>query len=250
MNAGCSATRSAEHTQKALTIAKDIGSPYCETFARFRHLTHVLRREEHAAQTSIDALMRIAPQHGFQFLLADSQILHSWALAAQGMEAEGLRRIHPAIASYEATGAVMSRPAHLMLSAKVYGKAGQTNEALAALTAARWWSKRRTNARRGAVSAARRADAAGLAAPQPQAPARRRRGRGSRGVLHKAIAVARRQQAKSLELRAAMDLCRLWQQQDKRREAHRMLSEVYEFFTEGFDTPDLRDARALLAALA
>jgi DNA-binding winged helix-turn-helix (wHTH) protein/predicted ATPase len=241
------------HAQKALTIAKDTGSPYCETFALdFVTWTHVLRREEHAAQTSIDALMRIAPQHGFQFLLADSQILHSWALAAQGMEAEGLRRIHPAIASYEATGAAMSRPSHLMLLAKVYGMAGQTEEALAAVAAARavveQTDERTHDAElyrlqgeltlQGSPRRSRKRQRAGAAVAEAEA------------CFQKALAVARRQQAKSLELRAAMDLCRLWQQQDKRREAHRMLSDVYEFFTEGFDTPDLRDARALLAALA
>ena len=67
--------------------------------------------------------------------------------------------------------------------------------------------------------------------------------------LHQALRVARRQQAKSLELRAAMSLCRLWQQQGKRNAAHDMLAAIYGWFTEGFDTPDLQDAKALLEAL-
>jgi predicted ATPase len=62
--------------------------------------------------------------------------------------------------------------------------------------------------------------------------------------------VARRQQAKSLELRAAMSLSRLWQQQDKRTEAYQLLAPVYGWFTEGFDTADLQEAKALLDALA
>ena len=66
----------------------------------------------------------------------------------------------------------------------------------------------------------------------------------------KAIAVARKQQAKSLELRAAMSLARLWQQQGKKAEARRLLAEVYNCFTEGFDTKDLQDAKALLQELA
>jgi predicted ATPase len=61
--------------------------------------------------------------------------------------------------------------------------------------------------------------------------------------------VARRQEAKSLELRAVMSLSRLWQQQGKRREAHALLAEVYGWFTEGFDTADLQDAKALLEEL-
>ena len=70
------------------------------------------------------------------------------------------------------------------------------------------------------------------------------------GCLHQALTVARRQQAKTLELRAAMSLSRLWQQQGKRAEAHQLLAEIYGWFTEGFDTVDLQDAKALLEALA
>ena len=68
--------------------------------------------------------------------------------------------------------------------------------------------------------------------------------------FQQALAVARRQQAKSLELRAAMSLARLWQQQGKRAEAHQLLAEVYGWFTEGFDTADLQEAEALLEALS
>jgi predicted ATPase len=68
--------------------------------------------------------------------------------------------------------------------------------------------------------------------------------------FHKAIALARKQQAKSLELRATMSLSRLWQQQDKQKEAHNMLSEIYGWFTEGFDTKDLQEAKALLEELS
>jgi predicted ATPase len=68
--------------------------------------------------------------------------------------------------------------------------------------------------------------------------------------LHQALTIARRQQAKSLELRAAMSLARLWQQQGKRAEARALLAPIYTWFTEGFDTADLQDAKALLDALA
>ena len=68
--------------------------------------------------------------------------------------------------------------------------------------------------------------------------------------LHRALDVARRQEAKSLELRAAMSLSRLWHQQGNRKEAHDLLAEVYAWFTEGFDTADLQEAKALLGELA
>ena len=67
--------------------------------------------------------------------------------------------------------------------------------------------------------------------------------------FHQALAVARQQQAKSLELRAATSLARLWQQQDKRQDAYGLIAPVYGWFTEGFDTADLQEAKALLVAL-
>ena len=66
----------------------------------------------------------------------------------------------------------------------------------------------------------------------------------------KAIEIAQKQQAKSLELRATTNLARLWQRQGKQQEAHQMLSEVYHWFTEGFDTKDLQEAKALLEQLS
>jgi predicted ATPase len=68
--------------------------------------------------------------------------------------------------------------------------------------------------------------------------------------FHKAIEISQRQQAKSLELRATVSLARLWQQQGKKDEAHDMLSAIYSWFTEGFDTKDLQEAKALLEGLA
>ena len=68
--------------------------------------------------------------------------------------------------------------------------------------------------------------------------------------FHKAIEVARRQQAKSWELRATVSLARLWQSQGKRKEAHKLLAGIYNWFTEGFDTKDLQEARGLLERLA
>jgi adenylate cyclase len=78
--------------------------------------------------------------------------------------------------------------------------------------------------------------------PNPQAEAE--------ACFHKAIEIARRQQAKSLELRAVMSLARLWQQQGKNEEARQMLAEIYGWFTEGFDTADLKEAKALLEELS
>jgi predicted ATPase len=85
---------------------------------------------------------------------------------------------------------------------------------------------------------------------QPLTPNTQAVAREAEGYFHKAIEIARRQQAKSLELRAVMSLARLWQQQGKQHAARNILSELYGWFTEGFDTADLREAKALLEELA
>jgi hypothetical protein len=86
--------------------------------------------------------------------------------------------------------------------------------------------------------------------PSPQSPVPSTQAAAeAEACFHKAIEIARHQQAKSLELRATMSLARLWQSQDKKNEAHRLLSEIYNWFTEGFDTKDLQDAKALLVEL-
>jgi DNA-binding winged helix-turn-helix (wHTH) protein/predicted ATPase len=239
--------------RRALTLAKQTGSPYCETFALdFVAWIHVFRREEHAAQTSIDALMRIAPQHGFQFLLADSAVVYGWSLVAQDMEAKGLQHIRSAIAAYEATGAIMSRPAQLVLLAKAYGKAGQNDDELAALEAAREVMEQ-TGERTYDAEAHRLHGELILHRSQRTASKRQTTSGAAReaeACFQKAIEVARRQRARSLELRAVMDLSRLWQRTGKRKQARQMLGEIYRGFTEGLDTPDLRDADKLLAELA
>jgi DNA-binding winged helix-turn-helix (wHTH) protein/predicted ATPase len=241
--------------EKAVAVAKKIGSPYCETFALdFVTWIQVLRRDEPAAQASADALMRIAPDQGFQFLLADSRILQGWILAAQGKAADGLQRVRPAIAAYEATGALMSKPSHLMLLAKVYGKAGQIDEALAALADARTVVDQ-TGERSYDAELHRLKGELMLNRSSSQRTGRKRQGASdaaaeAEACFQRAIELARRQRAKSLELRAATSLSRLWQQQGKRQQAQQMLGEIYGFFTEGLDTPDLQDARCLLAELA
>jgi DNA-binding winged helix-turn-helix (wHTH) protein/predicted ATPase len=241
------------NVQTALTIARETGSPYCETFALdFVTWVHVLRREERAAQASVEALLRIAPEQGFQFLLADSSILHGWSLAAQGRAAEGLRQVRAAMAAYEATGALMSRPAHLMLLAMVHAEARQTEDALVTLADARAVLER-TGERTYAAELQRLEGE--LTLGRARRTGRRRQGEAdataaAEARFAKAIEAARSQSARSLELRAAISLSRLWQRQGKRREAQRLLGEVYRCFTEGFDTADLQDARTLLADLA
>jgi predicted ATPase len=185
--------------------------------------------------------MTIATEQGFPVQLANATTLQGWALAACGRGAEGITQLQQGLAASQALGAVRDRPYHLALFAEVSAQAGQTTAGLEALaealmtlptSGARWWEAELYRLR-GALLWQH-------AVAQPEA---------AEACFQQALTVARRQQAKSLELRAAMSLSRLWQQQGKHAEAYELLAPVYGWFTEGFDTPDLQEAKALLEEL-
>jgi predicted ATPase len=146
------------------------------------------------------------------------------------------------VAAWRATGAELVRPYFLALLAEAYGKGGQAEEGLAVLaealevvhhTGERWWEAELYRLKGELLLAV-------FAENHVEAEA----------CFQQALAITRRQQAKSLELRAAISLSHLWQQWGKRAEAYDLLAPIYGWFTEGFDTADLREAKALLDALA
>jgi predicted ATPase len=162
-------------------------------------------------------------------------------LVGQGREAEGLVQIRQGIDAYRKTGSKV-RAYFLALLAEAYGEVGQAEAGLGVLAEAL-------------------AHVARTGEHQYEAELYRLKGKlllsltaddqtEGESCFHQAFAIARRHQAKSLELRAATSLARLWQSQGKRRAAYDLLAPVYEWFTEGFDTPDLKDAKALLQEIA
>ena len=185
--------------------------------------------------------MTLSTEQGFPHWLMVGTFLRGWALAAQGQEADGIAQMQQAVAARRSAGAELARSFWLPLLAEAYGSMEQAEEGLSLMaealdvvvtTGERWYEAELHRLRGELLQHA--------AGHEAEAEA----------CLHQAIAVARRQQASSLELRAAMSLSRLWQRQGKRAAARQLLAEVYDWFTEGFDTPDLQDARALLNALA
>jgi predicted ATPase len=177
----------------------------------------------------------------FTFWSAQGTILHGWALAEQGHEA-GIAQMEEGLATHRTLGAELVQPYYLAMLAETYGKRGQMEVGVRVVAEAltktdthgeRWWEAELYRVKGELLLRQARSDT-------PQAEA----------CFQQALAVARRQQAKSWELRAAMSLSRLWQQQGKRQEAHALLAPVYGWFTEGFDTADLQEAKALLDALA
>ena len=163
-------------------------------------------------------------------------------MAEQGRDEEGIAQIRQGLADYRATGAEVKMPDSLALLAAVYKKRGQAEkglnvvaEALARVekTGGRLWEAELYRLK-GELLLVRDA-------PRPQVVE-------AEACFQQALAIARRQQAKSWELRAATSLARLWQQ-SKRAEARELLAPVYNWFTEGFDTADLQEAKALLEEL-
>ena len=184
--------------------------------------------------------MAFCAEQGFPQMLAMATILRGWAAAEQGRTCEGITQMRHGLGS-NPSGTGLGRPPVLALLAEAYGAIGQTEVGLAFLTEAlvlvhqteERWCEAELYRLQGEL----------LLQP-PFSDAQQ-----GESCLQQALDIARHQQAKSLELRAAMSLSRLWQQQNKRAEARLLLAEVYNWFTEGFETTDLREARALLDML-
>ncbi len=229
-------------SQAALALAQQLAHPFSLGFTlRWAAVLHHLRQEVPLTQARAEATMIIATDHGFPQQLVQATILRGWALAACGHGEEGRAQIHQGLASYQAMGATAERPYYLALLAEASAKVGQTAEGLEALTEAlatlaksrvRWWEAELYRLRGELLLQHTGA--------QPEA---------AEACFQQALAVARRQQARSLELRAAMSLTRLWQRQGKRAAARELLTPIYGWFTEGFDTADLQKAKGLLDEL-
>jgi predicted ATPase len=189
-----------------------------------------------------DTAIAMAREHGFSVIGALSTLDRGCALAEQGNEAEGLSEMHRGLAAYRASGARLGLPDQLARFAEVYSRTGQIQEGLNSLTEALALTEK-TGARRCLAELHRLKGVLTLQSPgglQYEAEE----------SFQRAISIARGQQAKSLELRATMSLARLLRDTNRRDQARAMLAEIYNWFTEGFDTADLKEAKALLDELS
>ena len=229
-------------SQEAVTLAQQMAHPYSLSYALTgAAVLHQLRREVWAAQECAEAVIRLATEQGFPMWKAAGSILYGWALAQQGQAKEGVEQLHEGLRACHATGAEVMQPYHLALLAEAHGTLGKPEAGLAVLTEAltlvditgeRWYEPELYRLK-GELLLQQSSDNHAEA----------------ESCFHQAIAIAQNQQAKSLALRASTSLARLWQQQGKRQEAYDLLAPVYGWFTEGFDTADLQEAKALLEAL-
>jgi TOMM system kinase/cyclase fusion protein len=233
-----------KYSDEALTLAHDLSHPFSLSWAlSWTAALYQLRREVQEARERAEGAFTHSSEQGFPFFVAHGMVLRGWALVQQGQETEGTAQLHQGLAAYRATGAELERSHWLALLADVYGSIGQIEEGLHVLAEA--LAEGHRHGIRYYEAELYRLKGELLLRQQTVPDAHQ-----AEACFHQALDVARHQGAKSWELRATLSLARLWQRQGKRAAARQLLAEIYAWFTEGFDTADLQEARALLAVLA
>jgi predicted ATPase len=235
-------TQAVQRTQEARALAQGLDHPPSLAFAQFYAVAlHHRRREVPTVQAQAEVLLTLATVHGFPQHRGFGTFFRGWALAMQGQRAVGPAQMHQGLEAIVATGLRLGRPEFLVLLAEATGHAGQVAEGLRLLAEA--LAAFEESGRGDALAEAYRLQGT-LLLRQPAPDVAQ-----AEACFQQALTIARRQQATSWELRATVSLARLWQQQGKQAEARELLAPVYNWFTEGFDTADLQEAKALLEEL-
>jgi predicted ATPase len=234
--------RARRHADQAVSLAHEVGHSPSVIFALgHKANVHQIAREVTPALEAAEAAMTIAEKEGVPLFESWARVARGWALAHLGQAGQGVAQIREGLAIASATGAEMWRTYNLALLAEACGKADRIDEGLEVIAKAldvvqekgeRWWEAEILRLR-GELLLKR--DPSELAEAQTS--------------FERAIEITRKQGAKSLELRATTSLARLLAKQGQRAEARTMLAEIYGWFTEGFDTADSKDAKALLDEL-
>jgi predicted ATPase len=248
----------------ALSLVQEYPDSYSQAWALLASSEiHEHRREAQLTLERAEASIALATKLGFPSVLEMGTIMRGWALTKQEQGEEGIAWIREGIAAYQTMGVQLQKPHSLALLAEAYEAAGQIedglellNEALTLVnkTGERFYEAElyrlkgelllQSRTSLGQVKTGQ--DKSEETAPRPLTPDPQAE---AEECFFKAVEISRKQQAKSWELRAATSLARLWHQQGKRDEAHKLLSDVYNWFTEGFNTKDLQEAKALLESL-
>jgi len=231
-----------ETSDEALSLAHELSHPFTLAFA-FWGMAQLnqFRREVQATLEQAEATIALSNEQGFPVMVDYGTPLRAWTLVMQGNTEEGIAQIRQIMANKPAGIDKSEWPMYYALLVEAYGAAGQTEEGLDMVAEALALVEK-TGFRFYEAELRRLQGELLLKQAAPDS-------RQAESCLHRALDLARSQKAKSLELRAAMSLSRLWHQHGKKEEAYRLLKEIYGWFTEGFDTPDLQEAKALLEEL-
>ena len=229
-------------SQEALALARELGHPFSlADVLNFAGCTfNELRRDWQALKDYAEEMIRLSNEKSFRGWLPTAICLHGEALAMLGQRQEGIVIMREGLETAKALGQHLYQSPTLCILGEALAKDGQIEEGLDTLSKALAQIEE-TNERHWEAELYRmRGELHLMLGEEDEAEA----------SFEKAIEVARRQSAKSWELRAATGLARLWQKQGRRDEAQKILVQIYGWFTEGFDTPDLREARALLEEIS
>ena len=234
-----------QRSREAIDLAREISHPYSLVFAlHFGTSVYRFRREGALAQTQAEGVVALASEQGFPYFHAAGTYLRGWALAEQDQVEEGIADMLEGRRIWQESGIRQLGQVSLLL-AEAYGKLGRVEDGLAVLSQAeaeldksneKWWQAELLRTRGELLLAAQ--------------DGMDHNSREITACFEEALQIARSQQAKSLELRSATCLAAFRQVHGKPDDAYQLLSNIYEWFTEGFDTPDLRAAKALLDELA
>jgi class 3 adenylate cyclase/predicted ATPase len=223
-------------SEQAVELAGQLDHPHSQAYALFyAAVVRALRGEYERALERAEAAIRIADEYGFPIWIALSQIVKGEALAMQSDSAQGIEKIRQGLMDYQATGATMSVPTYLCALARALFTGGHFEEVLRVVE----------EGMMKVLQTGERRDEVELKRLKGEACIRLSREADGEASLQSAIGIAREQGARSLELRAATSLARLWFGQGKCTDARDLLDSVYNWFTEGFDSADLREAMAL-----
>ncbi len=233
-----------EKGQEALVLAQKLSHPFSLAFAlNWLTILHHFFRDAQAVRNQAEVLMDFTREHGFTQYLMTATIHRGWSLTQTDQLEEGIEQMRQGIEGRERIGAKLGRPSQLAQLAEAYASEAQVGTGLALLAEAktkmnateeRWCEAEIYRTKGELLLQQSSSDSATEAEP----------------CFHRAITVAQNQSAKSWELRAATSLAKLWHSQGKREEARELLEPVYGWFTEGFDTADLIDAKVFLDELS
>jgi predicted ATPase len=230
-----------ERGRQAVALGAELGHPTSRALALyFDTMVRQYCRNPPGVEENAKATTAIGTEHGLSLWLANGLVMRGWALAEQGACADGIAMLRQGLKDWVATGAETHRTYFLGLLAEALGRAGHFVEGLELIAEALTMMNGTGTVFHGAELHRLKGefllwrDATENSCRQAE------------DCFHQALAIARQQKAKSLELRAAMSLTRLYRNQDRHVEAQGSLADCYNWFTEGFDTPDLQEAKALL----
>jgi predicted ATPase len=227
----------------ALTDAREVGQAATLMFAlRFTSFTHIFCANYAAANAQADELIALADEKGALLWKTSKMTLKGQLFAVIGKASDAVPMITSGISALRSMGVKVFMPSYFSYLARAYADLGQfddawrcVGEAISTIeTTKERWFEAEVNRIAGEIA---------LMSPEPDAAK-------AEAYFERALAVARQQQAKSWELRAAMSLAGLWRDQRKVQQARELLAPVYGWFTEGFDTRDLKEAKALLEELS